>query len=240
MQTCCPKCTTVYNVTEDQLIAAESKVRCAKCKNIFDGRRYLVDQARKKSLSTEELSLTEFNQFIKSPPLATSKPTWWWLAISLFVLIFIFQWLWLKKDALAEHPALGGPVKQLCHHLPLCTIQAKRNLGAFTLTSRQVYSHPNEDKALILSASFSNDANFAQPFPVLLVSMSDKQGKVIAERYFTPEEYRLLSDTILEENVQNISNIDDNRFMNMSESININLALSDPGKDALAFEIDFL
>jgi hypothetical protein len=71
-----------------------------------------------------------------------------------------------------------------------------------------------------------NGANFSQPFPVLLVSMSDIHGKVVAERYFRPAEY-------LPEN-------SDSRGMQPGKAVPVSLEVMDPGQNALAFELDFL
>ncbi|MDR9436466.1 MAG: zinc-ribbon domain-containing protein, partial [Thiohalophilus sp.] len=41
MLTCCPACRTCFRITEAQLAVAQGKVRCGKCKTVFNARQHL-------------------------------------------------------------------------------------------------------------------------------------------------------------------------------------------------------
>ncbi len=237
MQTKCPQCTTTFNVSEQLLVVANGQVRCSQCKHVFDGRLHLLDHNKQKSVKSNvnDFSVADIKRRIKNHGTSVRSNYLWLLAACCVISILCMQLIWINKNSLAEHPRFGHIIIDTCNRIPQCGIEDKRDNSAFSLATRQIYSHPNEENALILSASFSNQADFAQPFPLLLVSMTDKQGEVIAERYFKPTEYRVeLEQSEPEYSYNGIA------LMQANESININLALADPGKDALAFEIDFL
>ncbi|HEX7028464.1 MAG TPA: DUF3426 domain-containing protein [Gammaproteobacteria bacterium] len=149
----------------------------------------------------------------------------WSAAIVIGVLGLLLQIAYLKRDWLADHPRAGPIVVDFCKRIPGCELTPKRDLSQLQLVSRNVYSHPNEAAALMISAVIVNAANFSQPFPILLVSMSDVQGKVVAERYFHPSEYLPEKPGTSE--------------MQPGKAISVNLEVMDPGQNALAFELDF-
>lgn len=242
MQTKCPQCTIIFKVSDKILSIADEQVRCSSCKHVFNGRDHLIDDtviSKPKNEKDHDFSIADIKRRIKGEQ-SPSMPNYFWLFSAILIsLLLLVQIAWLNKSKLAEHPSMGNAVKTFCHKIPGCVIEDKRDSNAFSLSTRQIYSHPNEDNALILSASFTNGANFAQPYPLLLVSMSDKQGIVIAERYFKPEEYRERKQDN-KSIVINHPTYQQTALMQSNESITINLTLADPGKDALAFEIDFL
>jgi predicted Zn finger-like uncharacterized protein len=41
MLTCCPACRTCFRITDAQLAVAQGKVRCGKCKTVFNGRQHM-------------------------------------------------------------------------------------------------------------------------------------------------------------------------------------------------------
>ena len=68
--------------------------------------------------------------------------------------------------------------------LPLVQDTAKLNLLA-----RDVQAHPSVPGALLITASLRNDAEFAQPYPVVSITLSDANGKRLAMRRLRPVEY---------------------------------------------------
>jgi len=137
------------------------------------------------------------------------------------------QLAYLKRDLLADQPLTKKWVVLACDKIPNCTIPKKRAIGKIKLDSRHIYGHPNINGALVVSASFSNRATFSQPYPTLVISMSNIRGQEVAARRFSPKEY-------LDGN-QNIE-----RGFGSGDNVTINLQIADPGNEAMAFEIDFL
>jgi hypothetical protein len=150
----------------------------------------------------------------------------WITGVIIVLLCLILQVAYLERNRLANHPAIGPFFSDICQRLPGCKIKPKRDIDRLQLVSRNVYSHPNTENALMISAVITNTANFSQPFPVLLVSMSNVRGKVVAERYFKPAEYLPADHNPLD--------------MQPGKAVSVNLEVIDPGQNALAFELDFL
>jgi predicted Zn finger-like uncharacterized protein len=226
MQTQCPACNTIFKVSKSQLAKADGLVRCGQCQYIFNGRDQL--QGAKASQSSAENDTPEMLRHIL---LGRRKPSrgatvGWSAAIVIGVLGLLLQLAYLQRDRLADHPQAGPIVVDICKRIPGCELAPKRDLSQLQLVSRNVYSHPNIESALMINAVIVNAANFSQPFPVLLVSMSDVHGKVVAERYFHPAEY-------LPEKPEAAD-------MQPGKAISVNLEVMDPGQNALAFELDFL
>jgi|GEM_PF-448667 len=143
-----------------------------------------------------------------------------WLAALLVV-----QIAWFNRHALSSHDGVGPLIHSLCSHID-CGIAPRSDPDRITLVSRNVYTHPDQARALMISAVLRNDAGFDQPPPRLLVAFSDLQGTVLAARLFEPEEY------LPEPEIAN-------RLLSPGEAVPLRLELLDPGGSTLNFEIEF-
>jgi predicted Zn finger-like uncharacterized protein len=154
------------------------------------------------------------------------KRTLMGLMILLAALGLVAQLAYAFRDTLAVMPQTAELTRELCNRAePWCEIPPRRQLEAITLASRHVVSHPNVEDALVISATFRNDAEFAQAYPSLLVSMSNVRGETVASRHFKPADY-----------------LDEERLdgdMTPGESVSFSVEVADPGSDAVAFELNF-
>lgn len=236
MNTQCPDCKTVFRVTKAQLTQADGQVRCGQCGCIFSGfvqlmtektdkRANKADKGDKKTSTTPDI----FKRMLLVPSARAGK--WarlgWSLGIALSCLILLLQIAYIERERLLKHERIGFYIADWCQRIPRCQLPRARDPGRIQLVSRSVYSHPNIGGVLIVNAVITNAATFNQPYPVLLISMSNIRGQVIAERYFAPEEY-------LAEGVR------DSAGMEPGKSVPVTLAVMDPGQDAMAFEMDFM
>jgi len=137
-----------------------------------------------------------------------------------------FQAVMFRNVELAHmFPQLAPLLNQTCDRLP-CRYGGKIDVSQIKLISRDVRSHPTQPNALLISATFVNQAPFDQPYPVIEITLYDLGGNVVASRRFTPQEY-------LEKMY--------NRFLLMESGtpVQVTLAVLDPGKDAINFEFSF-
>lgn len=138
--------------------------------------------------------------------------------------------LLLAQIALAEWPHLAADARwrpwlaRLCERLE-CALPPWREPGAVRITSREVRPHPSVPGALLISASFRNDAAFAQPWPLLELVLSDLDGSGVAGRRFTPAEY--------------LGRTPEGDSIGPGQSAAITLELHDPGPNAVAFSFEF-
>ena len=107
-----------------------------------------------------------------------------------------------------------------------CGDHNKRDLTAIKILNRNVYTHPNTKDALMITASIVNQSQSAQLYPWLQISLLDTQGKIIAIRRFSPNDYlvnKSLADTLMSPN----------------EPVGARLEVLDPGNIVIAYEFEF-
>ena len=93
------------------------------------------------------------------------------------------------------------------------------------MLSRDVSPIPDTRGGLNVQATFRNDARWPQAWPVLLLSLSDADGRVLGSRAFSPKEYLGAAATQTE--------------LAPGQSAQIALKLHEPNPDVVAFSFDF-
>ena len=125
-------------------------------------------------------------------------------------------------DDARVRPWLDRACASIGCHLPL-----RHDTSQLRLLSRDIRPHPSVKNALIISATLRNDADFAQAFPAVEITLSDLDENRIAMRRFQPLEY--LGDS------RSASN-----GMAPGATAALVFEVADPGKNAVAFEFKFL
>lgn len=224
MQTKCPNCNTLYQITQQQIQAANGKVRCSNCQQVFNA---IADSAVKKS-AQPPLSYSQ----LLSGNSATKERSAIWASLALVcVLLLLMQLLYIGRNQLPQLPIIGRASSGLCSFLVFCRADQQQDATQFELINRELYAHPNIKNALILNVSFTNRASFSQMPPQILVSMSDRHGKTVAQRLFKPSEY-LTAKNITDPSAPTTP-------IKSGASVSFNLNLVDPGQHAAGFEIAF-
>lgn len=114
---------------------------------------------------------------------------WPWVAICVVLLLTLgAQLAWAKRDALISDPRVGGWLRGACATLG-CRLPLVRDVHRLQLVARDVRTRPGPDGALSISATVRNDAPFAQPWPVVTLTLSDARGKPVAMRRLHPRDY---------------------------------------------------
>ena len=113
-----------------------------------------------------------------------------WMAATLFLLLASF---WQLKtyylSDLAEVTALRSSLETMCEYVS-CSVPPRTNIKLIDLTSTSVNPHPVTPGALRVSVNLINRAKFAQRFPPLEVTLTDKGGDIVGRRTYLPHEYR--------------------------------------------------
>ena len=157
---------------------------------------------------------------------SSGQRRWPWLvACMLLMLLLAIQLAWAERDPLIRNPTVGGWLRSSCAVLG-CGIPLVAAPQQLQLLASNVQAHPSVAGALMISASVRNDATFAQPYPILTITLSDAQGRHIAMRRLQPREY-LDDSTILQ------------RGLAPGATAVLLLELEDPGDKAVAFEFNF-
>ncbi|MCK4707736.1 MAG: DUF3426 domain-containing protein [Gammaproteobacteria bacterium] len=150
----------------------------------------------------------------------------WSIAIMSFALTAFMQLIYFKRTELASKAELRPYMLSLCEFAQ-CDIPELKDISRLELSSKNVYSHPNVDKALMITAVIVNQAAFAQQFPTLQISFTNLVGDIVMARQFKPGEYLNTSEDKLSD-------------MQPGLPIQITLEVLDPGNSATAYEFSFI
>ena len=148
-------------------------------------------------------------------------------SLALLLLLGIgFQLALFRNVELANKlPALKPYLVQFCERLP-CQFTGQRDVKRIYLTSRDVRTHPEGKNTILINAIFVNNAEFEQPYPDILITLSDLTTTVLAQRRFTPQDYLAKTNAF--------------HLMKPGKPVYITLEVLDPGNDAVNFQFDFL
>lgn len=149
----------------------------------------------------------------------------WHLAIVALCLLLGVQLLLAQRHELAASARWRPWVAGLCDALS-CEIPAWREPRAFTMLDRSVQPDPAMPGVLAVEANFRNDARWPQPWPTLVLSLSDVEGREVGVRVFAPSEYR--------------GSINDgDELLAPGQSGSVRLQVREPSPRIVAFTFDF-
>lgn len=255
MQAECPNCHTLFRITDAQLDMADGMVRCGFCKQVFDARAKNIarenenqleafeDQqqdsqqqpeasaqieAGHKSLLTaepEDIAPDELRTDGNVRPYSTFATAAWSLAILALITTLAAEYIWFNQPELLQGQRLEPLTEKLCE-LTDCEHLQMRDPSQIEMISRNVYTHPNQNDALMISTTLVNNAPFAQPYPRVQIDFSNVRGALIASRRFIPEEYL---------------QIDSEQLLLLQSGIptTFGLEIKDPGNEAITYEFSF-
>jgi len=205
-------------VADEMVVAAAPRAAVEDFSQLVFAPRF----AREPRTHQRERATRRRQRHLRSP----GERHWPWVtACLLLTLSLAVQLAWAKRDELIRNPGVGGWLRSSCAMLG-CELPLVAAPQQLHLLASNVQAHPSVSGALMISASVRNDASFAQPWPVLTITLSNAQGQRIAMRRLQPAEY--LDDTaILRDGLA------------PGGSAVLLLEVEDPGDKAVAFEIGF-
>ncbi len=142
--------------------------------------------------------------------------------IAMLALLLALQLLLAQRDALAADPRWRPLVDTTCGAVG-CTVQPWREPTAFTMLDRSVQPKAGTRGVLSAQATFRNDAQWPQPWPTLVLSLSGVDGQTLGTRAFEPHEYAGGPVTALAP----------------GQSARVQLDIVEPAPNVVAFSFDF-
>jgi hypothetical protein len=148
----------------------------------------------------------------------------WKLLVVPLALLLVAQVVHHYRAELARHPRLGVPLMSAYRTLGL-QLTPDWNLHAYGVKQWGVVMDPSSPGTLKVRASITNNATFAQPYPLLKLVLEDRWGDQVRAREFEPAEYL-------------DPGISPNRLLGPLQQTNATVSIVDPGPDAEGFRFD--
>jgi predicted Zn finger-like uncharacterized protein len=151
----------------------------------------------------------------------------WWVSVATAaaVVALVVQVLWFQFETWARDPAIRPLYGGVCQLLG-CELPTLRDIESMLAQNLVVRSHPEVANALLVDAIIVNQAAFVQPFPVLELRFTSLNGNLVAGRRFRPEEYLA-------------GELDGATTMQVQTPIHVELAIEDPGDEAVNYFLSF-
>lgn len=242
MQTECPHCHTVFRIKEDDLNLADGQVRCGHCLAIFtaDNPYNTVTYEDNDTSAKEESALDDHQPLVADviPPELRAesrkgRSRYGFVGTALLVLVIlmsssalVFQYAYYNRDNLVKIKDLRPWLQQMCD-IGGCVLPAPKDTSLIVLSGKNIFTHPNTENALMISATIVNQAPFIQEYPVIELRFENIRGKTIAGRRFNAEEYLGIPSNQISQMLPEVP-------------INFNLEIKDPGNEMVSYEFTFL
>lgn len=169
---------------------------------------------------------------------AEAKPPSPWRAFGAAVSLLLFtlflgvQVVYFRPaETVAAAPVLAPWVQAFCERVE-CAVTVRRAPDRMVMLNHDVRAHPEVEGALLIKATFANEADFAQPFPDIGLTLSDLTDTVIASRRFAPREY-LPPDMVASTHEW------EPPMVPPRTPVYIDLEVLDPGEEAINYQFDF-
>jgi predicted Zn finger-like uncharacterized protein len=255
MYTQCPECLTIYRIPVDALTRAHGRARCGVCRAEFDALATLVDQlppepvgaldrnvpgplpildvpAMRPKAGQHDLFAPEDDEAVAPAPTFVHPPApkprsgrVLRVANLLLFCALLAQAAFASRAWWMNEPRLRPWLDAACLRFD-CRLPPRLDLSQIALVSRDVRPHPSQPGALIISATMLNRASFAQPYPIVEITLSDLDEKRIAMRRVAPQDYLVDARALA-------------RGLAPNATATIDLEVMDPGRNAVAFEFKF-
>ncbi len=147
-----------------------------------------------------------------------------WIAVPVLIASLVLQVLIADRARLAADANWRPRMEMLCGLLR-CKLPPWREPNAFHITARELRPHPSAQGVLLVTASFRNDAAFAQAWPQLQLSLANLDGEPLGLRRFAPREY--------------LGGTPSSALIGPGQSASVTLEVLDPGKRAVSFDFQF-
>lgn len=247
MYTQCPRCLAVFEPTPYLLARGRGRLQCGACGNEFDALERLGSEPilaaaqpvppsptpprvrperapEQGQLFAPQRSEAPRFAVTRSAPRVVPPSGRWWAAACVLALLLGAQMALAERAELARDPSLRPWLQRACDLLD-CQLPEWRDPAALKLLARDVRPHPSVADALMISATFRNDAPWPQAWPQLQIMLADLDGHTLGLRRFDVDEY--------------LGAAPRERTLAPGQSASATLEIQDPGKKAVAFAFEF-
>ncbi len=160
----------------------------------------------------------------RATTIAALRTMAWFVALVIFLVAAIWQVRTFYLYDLAQNASLRPLVAGFCR-IAMCELPQRRDSRRIDLVGTNVETHHAVPGALRVTVSLINRAGFSQAPPTLEVTLTDKLGRVVGRRTYSPDDYSPAEkDAILDPDVVE----------------NVMLDLAAPSESAVGYEIQLI
>jgi predicted Zn finger-like uncharacterized protein len=190
----------------------------------FGRPRILIPDEMRKGLA-EEAAASAINapDFDQLEPEDGRRRWPWALGIALLVLALAAQVVHGQRNELIRKPAIGPLLAQI-YSLTGLPFTVPTDLSAYELRQWGAASDSMQPGRLLLRASIVNHAGYAQPYPLLRLTLQDRFGTTVGVRDVMPADY--------------LPGTGAGNLLEPGQRADAEIRIVDPGKDAVGFEMD--
>jgi hypothetical protein len=152
------------------------------------------------------------------------EPSRWLAGSALLALLLVGQLVHANRQSIVRSPTFGPALGAIYASLG-SELSPAWDVRAYELRQWGAAADPGSTGTLRVRASLLNGADHAQPYPLLRLTLQDRFGSEVGSRALEPSEY-LHSEP------------GSNALLGAGQRIDAEIAIIDPGKDAVGFEID--
>lgn len=144
--------------------------------------------------------------------------TLWTLLAVVLALVLAAQYAWFQRDQLSQISSLR-PIYDTACELAGCTLPALTDVSAVNVANNQVRINPADPGTVLVDLVLRNQAGFEQPFPQVIVTFLNDQGRTTQRYRVNPQQYLT-------------GNIKPNDLMPTGVAVQVQLKLENPGNVA--------
>lgn len=168
MLTQCSQCKKTYNLSVEELRTRATGLFCPHCAEML-GR----------------LKIFNSNFFFGGEKNTDPHTKFWTGGFLVCVLLFVAQVYLVERDKLSQNAAQRIWLEKICRPLR-CNVPVYKNLDEFEILHGDFQQ---QEQHYVFQTVLSNQADFAQHYPRIKLSLLDFSGHTFAERVFEPREY---------------------------------------------------
>ncbi len=145
------------------------------------------DQRVKRAKSAKSAKRNGVEHYLNPHPNPLLNVVWGMVAAGFLVLLG-WQAKFFLMERYAQHEDYRRYLVGLCE-IAACELPPREALSSLALINTRVELHPAEPGAIKVTIKLLNEALFTQPYPHLRLTFSDRDGRVVGRRVFSPDSY---------------------------------------------------
>lgn len=186
--------------------------------------RILIPEEMRKRLIEEAAGRSaEADDFGMDGPVSTHRRWPWVAGVALALLLFGVQVVHSQREELVRDPGVGPWIARAYSAFGVA-LTSPTDLSAYELRQWGAANDPMQADRLLLRASIVNRAPYAQPMPLLRLTLQDRLGASLGERDVAPADYLPGSGQA--------------KLMEPGQRVDAEIRVVDPGREAVGFEMD--